>query len=132
MESLFSVNNMKFLSVIGPISFYVTLLVIFISALMALFYKGKVIKYLKRDHFDIYKSLGMTDVLDDNQIKKENDFQKFIKNNSHIVLFNDALNILVNKYKFYGRIFVCSIIVFICLTIMLRSLGYIPWVFLKH
>jgi hypothetical protein len=74
----------------------------------------------------------MTDVLDDNQIKKDNDFQKFIQNNSHIVLFNDALNILVNKYKFYGRIFVCSIIVFICLTIMLRSLGYIPWVFSKH
>jgi hypothetical protein len=57
MESLFSINNMKFLSVIGPISFYGTMLVIFISTLMALFYKGKVIKCLKHDHFDIYKIL---------------------------------------------------------------------------
>ena len=100
-------------------------MILLTTTALALFYKSKVIECLKRDHPDVYSKLGMLDQLDGNQIKKENDFQKFVSNNSHLRLGNDTLNALIGKYKFYGRLFICSIIFFIGGAIYLHNLGYI-------
>lgn len=96
-----------------------TLISVFFIGLFAWKKKKDVRSYIRSHLPDIWVELGMTDGLDENEIKKERLFAKYISSKSFVATGDEEFNCLCTSYIKWGRCFQASFMAWVIINVLL-------------